>query len=91
MGGTITDSTDTVKYKAFITGRSYQQEEYPTLDSIKFHISHKYYQTNTTTVIEKTKPQKQSKWHISPQATFGYDPINKQWGFIVGVGVNYNF
>lgn len=73
-----------------MTGRSYEQEDYPTLDSIKFHISHKYYNTNTTTIIEKTTPQKRSKWHLQPQATFGYDPINKQWGVILGIGVGYD-
>lgn len=31
---------------------------------------------------------KKEKWfHIQPQATFGYDPLNKQWGAVVGFGV----
>jgi len=77
-----------VRYNAYLSGRSYEQEEYPTLDSIKLSLSHKYYQTNTTTVIEKVKPQKGLKVGLTPSITVGYDPFNKQWGAMVGVGLS---
>ena len=79
-----------MKYNAYLTGRSYQDEDLPRLDSIKFHLSHKYYETNTTTVIEKIKPQKRKFIHLSPQLTGGYDIINKQWGITVGVGIGFD-
>lgn len=76
-----------MKYNAYISGRSYQGEDYPRLDSIKFALSHKYYEHNTITVIEKVKPQKRKWLHIQPQATVGYDVVNKQWGGVVGIGL----
>lgn len=36
-----------------------------------------------TKYIEKNR----SIIHIQPQATFGYDPLNKQWGAVVGFGI----
>lgn len=77
-------------YNAYISGRSYQDEDYPKLDSIKFNIKHKYYQTNTTTIIEKPIVYKQKLITTSPSITCGFDPINKQWGVMVGVSVNFN-
>ena len=83
----IADTTDTIRYNAWISGRSYQEEDYPTLDSIKFRLSHKYYQTNTTTIIEKTKPQKRSIIHIQPQAGLGYGITKKEFDVYVGLGI----
>ena len=77
-------------YKASVTGRAYEDEPYPTLDSISFNLRHKYYQTNTFTTIEKITPQKQNLISITPSITGGYDVINKQWGIMVGVSVNLN-
>lgn len=90
MGGVITDSTDTVNYKAYLTGRSYEHEDLPIMDSIRFHINHRYYQTNTTTIIDKPVVYKQKLITTSPSITAGYDPINKQWGVMVGVSLNFN-
>ena len=89
MTNTIVDSTDTVKYNAYISGRSYQDEDYPKLDSIKFYIKHKYYQTNTTTIIEKQKPQKQNKWGVTIGIGGGYGLIQKKPDIYVGVTLGY--
>lgn len=63
----------------------------PRLTDFKAHYSHKYYQTNTVTTIEKIKPQKRSIITIRPEVTAGYDLVNKQWGIMVGVGAGINF
>lgn len=63
----------------------------PRLTDFKARYSHKYYQTNTVTTIEKQKPQKRSIITIRPEVTGGYDIINKQWGIMVGIGVGINF
>lgn len=43
------------------------------------------------TTIEKQKPQKGLKVGLTPSITVGYDPFNKQWGAMVGVGLSiYN-
>lgn len=88
---TIVDSTDTVQYKAFISGYDKNDEGYPRLDSIKFHISHEYYQANTETIINKTTPKKQRKWYISPQVGIGYGIIQKKPDVYIGFGIGYNF
>jgi hypothetical protein len=62
----------------------------PRLIDFKAHYSLKYTQTNTVITHQIITPQKQNKWHISPSVTFGYDPINKQWGGVIGIGVNYD-
>lgn len=45
--------------------------------------------TNTITVEKYIKEQKKlwDRIHLQPQATFGYDPINKNWGAVIGFGV----
>jgi hypothetical protein len=45
--------------------------------------------TNTITVEKYIKEQKKlwDRIHLQPQATFGYDPINKNWGAVIGLGV----
>ncbi len=60
------------------------------MDSIRFQINHRYYQTTTTTIIEKPVIYKQKLITTSPSITAGYDPINKQWGVMVGVSLNFN-
>lgn len=77
-------------YKASVTGRAYDDEPYPTLDSISFKYSHKIINNNTITTIEKITPYQQKLITTSPSITAGYDPINKQWGIMVGVSVNFN-
>lgn len=64
------------------------ENNYPTLDSIKFKF--KYKEINTNTVIEKPTIYKRPLITTSPSITAGYDPINKQWGVMVGVSINFN-
>ena len=46
---------------------------------------------NTTQTIEITKIVEKKKWlSVRPEATFGYDPLNKNWGVVVGIGVGVN-
>lgn len=58
-----------------------------SVDSIGIKL--KTFRTYTTNTVEITKyVEKKRKWfHIQPQATFGYDPLRKEWGAVVGIGV----
>lgn len=58
-----------------------------SVDSIGIKL--KTFRTYTTNTVEITKyVEKKKKWfHIQPQATFGYDPLRKEWGAVVGIGV----
>lgn len=85
---TLIQGQDTVSYNAYLTGRSLETEDYPTLDSIYIKASHRI--INTTTIIEKPITYKKKLITTSPSVTAGYDPINKNWGVIVGISVNCN-
>jgi len=83
---TVTDNEqDTIIYHAFLTGRGYQNENYPILDSIKFKLKNKYIIEQQT--IYKQLPKK-IKPVIIPTITTGYDPINKNFGIIIGIGIS---
>lgn len=86
---TLIQQEDTIKYHAYLTGRSLEDEDYPTLDSINIKTNTKV--INTTTIIEKPIPAKKKLFSIRPEITPGYDIINKQWGITVGVGFGINF
>jgi hypothetical protein len=60
------------------------------INPIEFVEGLKYKPTLLHTTFGNLTPQKQNKWHISPSVAFGYDPINKQWGGVIGIGVNYD-
>lgn len=85
---TITDSNDTITYQAHISGYDVDSVGYPRLDSIGFSLKRFNIQTNTTQVVNV--PQKQKLLTTSPSITVGYDPINKQWGAMVGLSLNFN-
>ena len=85
---TFTDDNDTIEYKAHISGYDVDSVGYPRLDSIGFSLKRFVKQTNTTQVVNV--PQKQKLLTTSPSITVGYDPINKQWGAMVGVSLNFN-
>ena len=87
---TITDSNDTIEYHAHVSGYDIDSQEYPRLDSIEFTLRRFSIQTNTTTTQVVNVPQKQKLITTSPSVTLGYDPINKQWGAMVGVSLNFN-
>ena len=86
---TFTDDKDTIEYQAHVSGYDVDGQEYPRLDSIGFTLR-RLTQTNTTTT-QVVKPQQKRQFiTTSPSVTFGYDPINKQWGAMVGVSLNFN-
>ena len=87
---TITDSNDTIEYHAHVSGYDVDNQEYPRLDSIGFTLRRFITQTNTTSSQVVKVPQKRQFITTSPSVTFGYDPINKQWGAMVGVSLNFN-
>lgn len=85
---TYIEKDDTISYSAEISGYGYEGDDFPKLDSIEITSKHPYY--NTTTIIEKPIVYKQKFITTSPSITAGYDPINKQWGAMIGVSVNFN-
>ena len=87
---TITDDNDTITYHAHVSGYDVDNQEYPRLDSIGFNLRRFVTHTNTTsTQVVKAQPKRQFIT-TSPSVTFGYDPLNKQWGAMVGLSVNFN-
>ena len=74
-------SQDTCDLQIYTTGIK------TSLDSLKWRL--KTHRVNTTEIVEIIKyEEKKKKWlHIQPQATFGYDPLNRQWGVVVGLGI----
>ena len=87
---TITDDNDTITYHAHISGYDVDGKEYPRLDSIEFTLRRFIKQTNTTLTQVVKVPQKRQFITTSPSVMLGYDPINKQWGAMVGLSVNFN-
>ena len=87
---TITDDNDTITYQAHISGYDVDSQEYPRLDSIEFNLRRFVTHTNTTSTQVVNVPKKRQFITTSPSITVGYDPINKQWGAMVGLSVNFN-
>ena len=87
---TITDSNDTIEYQAHISGYDVDSVGYPRLDSIGFSLRRFNIQTITTSSQVVKVPQKRQFITTSPSVMLGYDPINKQWGAMVGLSVNFN-
>jgi len=86
---TLQMGKDTLLYTASLTGRSYEDEEYPKLDSISFVLrgyNTKYKEIITNTI---TKRQKARKWHISAQGGYGYGLTTRKTDLFVGIGVSY--
>lgn len=87
---TITDDNDTITYQAHVSGYDVDSSEYPRLDSIGFTLRRFITQTNTTsTQVVNVHPKRQFIT-TSPSVTLGYDPLNKQWGAMVGISLNFN-
>lgn len=86
---TLQMGQDTLSYTASVTGRSYEDEEYPKLDSISFVLRASKVKEVQTVTIEKITQQKARKWHIGAQAGYGYGIINKKPDIFVGIGVSY--
>lgn len=87
---TVTDDNDTITYQAHISGYDVDSSQYPRLDSIEFNLRRFVTQTNTTSTQVVNVPQKRQFITTSPSVMLGYDPINKQWGAMVGVSLNFN-
>lgn len=87
---TITDSNDTIEYHAHISGYDVDSSNYPRLDSIEFNLKRFNIQTNTTTTQVVNVHPKRQFITTSPSVMLGYDPINKQWGAMVGLSLNFN-
>ena len=87
---TFTDDNDTIEYQAHISGYDVDGQEYPRLDSIGFTLRRLNIQTNTTSTQVVKVPRKRQFITTSPSVTLGYDPLNKQWGAMVGLSVNFN-
>ena len=85
---TVTNDNDTITYHAHVSGYDVDGQEYPRLDSIEFNLRRFNIQTNTTQIVKV--PQKRQFITTSPSVTLGYDPLNKQWGAMVGVSLNFN-
>jgi len=58
-----------------------------SLEELKMRL--RLHNVHTTETVEITKyVERKKKWfHIQPQATIGYDPLNKNWGAVIGIGV----
>lgn len=87
---TITDDNDTITYQAHVSGYDVDSSEYPRLDSIELNLRRFNIQTNRTSTQVVNVHQKRQFITTSPSVTFGYDPVNKQWGAMVGVSLNFN-
>lgn len=87
---TFTDDNDTITYNAHISGYDMDSVGYPRLDSIEFNLRRFNIQTNRTSTQVVNVHQKRQFITTSPSVTFGYDPVNKQWGAMVGVSLNFN-
>lgn len=78
---TFTCAKDSIIIQNFISGINSK------LDSTK--VNWKRQETIVTNTVEITKYIKDKKLlHIGPTVSAGYDPINKQFGMMVGIGVN---
>lgn len=59
-----------------------------SLDSLSLRLkTHTEVITNTVEIIREKKPKLIT---TSPSVTAGYDPINKQWGVMLGISANLN-
>ena len=87
---TFTDDNDTITYHAHVSGYDVDSSQYPRLDSIEFTLRRFVTQTNTTSTQVVKVPRKRQFITTSPSITLGYDPLNKQWGAMVGVSLNFN-
>ena len=79
----LTTSQDTCDLQIYTTGIN------TSLDSLKWRL--KTHNVNTTEIVEITKyVEKKKRFGIGPTVSFGYDPLRKEWGALIGVGININ-
>ena len=90
---TLLVTEDKYFYKSSVMGLDTADVEIHTrgintsIEELKMRL--RLHNVHTTETVEITKyVEKKKKWfHIQPQATFGYDPLNKNWGAVVGIGI----
>ena len=79
----LTTSKDTADLQIYTTGIN------TSLDSLKWRL--KTHNVNATEIVEITKyVEKKKRFGIGPTVSFGYDPLRKEWGALIGVGININ-
>ena len=80
----ILSAKDTCDLKIYTTGIN------TSLDSIRWRL--KTHNVHTQEIVEITKyEEKKKRIGIGPTVTLGYDPLRKEWGCLIGVGVTLNF
>lgn len=84
------EGQDTLEYEAHVTGRAYEDENLPTLDSISFILRTQKIKEIQTVTIEKIIQQKPRKWHISAQGGYGYGITTRKPDVFVGIGISYD-
>lgn len=60
------------------------------IDSVSIMLRTRRPTIVNTVEITKYVERKKKIIQLQPQATFGYDPLNKQWGAVIGVGIGIN-
>lgn len=81
------ENGDSITYQADLSGYNLNENDYPSLDSIKFKLNYK--QINTNTIIEKPVANKQSRWNVTAGVGTGYGVINKQADVYLGFTIGY--
>lgn len=90
---TLLVTEDKYFYKSSVMGLDTADVEIHTrgintsLEELKMRLRLHTVHTTETVEITKYVERKKKLFHIQPQATFGYDPLNKNWGAVVGIGI----
>lgn len=88
---TLQMGQDTLVYRASVTGRSYEDEDLPKLDSISLILKGYNLKDKEVITIEKIVRQKRRKWAIGAQVGYGYGFKSKMFEPYAGFGISYNF
>lgn len=78
----LTINQDTADLKICVSGIE------TSLDSLKMRL--KTHETIKTVEVIKLVEKPRKLFEFKPQATFGYDPLRKEWGVLVGFGCSIN-
>ena len=84
---TLINDSDTITYEADVIGPSISEYS-PRLDSITINHRNKVITNTNIITVYKEKPTKFT-FKIRPAIIAGYDPFNKQFGLMAGVGFTY--
>ena len=86
---TLQIGNDTLSYTASITGRGYEDEDYPKLDSISFLL--RGYNIRDKEIITNTIIKRQKGLKVAPAIGVGYGVINRKPDIWAGISISYNF